>query len=112
MPLGGVRRESPRDQQPHAGLRAHATVSTLTSGVGTTRRQHAPPASMRKKASMSASVPTSPSPSKSAVLVQGAEGQLPAMQAKKASISESVPTSPSQLKSTEPQREPRPTKTL
>src|SRR6185369_8597474 len=57
----------------------------------------------RKKASMSASVPESPSALKSAVEVQGAAGQFPAMQAKNASMSASVPTSPSQLKSAEPQ---------
>src|SRR5262245_52275675 len=51
---------------------------------------------------MSASVPTSPSALKSAVLWQGDAGQLPARHAKKASMSESVPTSPSQLKSAVP----------
>src|SRR5258708_869745 len=54
---------------------------------------------------MSESVPTSPSPLKSAFPVHGAAGQLPARQAKKDSMSESVPTSPSQLKSAEPHRE-------
>src|SRR5262245_40905158 len=52
---------------------------------------------------MSASVPMSPSPLKSALLGQGGAGQLPPMQAKKASMSASVPTSPSQLKSALPQ---------
>ena len=69
---------------------AHVTV---TSAV-------APPASTRKNASMSASVAVSPSPLKSAELVQGAGGKLPARQEKKnASMSASVPVSPSQLKS-------------
>ena len=58
-----------------------------------------------ENASISASVPTSPSPLKSALLVQGGAGQVPAMQAKKASMSASVPTSPSQLKSALPQWE-------
>src|SRR5262245_6172659 len=66
--------------------------------------QHVPPASTRKKASMSASVPTSPSPLKSAVEAHGAEGHVPARQAKKLSISASVPTSPSQSKTAEPQQ--------
>src|SRR5437899_6024438 len=48
---------------------------------------------------MSASVPTSPSPLKSAVVLQGGGGQVPARHAKNASMSASVPTSPSQLKS-------------
>src|SRR6185436_19501417 len=65
--------------------------------------QQLPPARTLKNASMSASVPTSPSALKSALLVHGAEGQLPAMQAKKDSMSASVPVSPSQLKSAEPQ---------
>src|SRR5262245_48494228 len=52
---------------------------------------------------MSASVPTSPSALKSAVLVHGSEGQLPLRHAKKDSMSASVPTSPSQLKSAVPQ---------
>ena len=52
---------------------------------------------------MSASVPTSPSPLKSAPLVHGALGQVPARQAKNDSMSASVPTSPSQLKSALPQ---------
>src|SRR5262245_33109406 len=65
--------------------------------------QQCPPASTRKKASMSASVPISPSLLKSASLSQGGLGQVPAMQAKKASISASVPMSPSQLKSALPQ---------
>ncbi len=52
---------------------------------------------------MSASVPMSPSPLKSAEFVQGAAGQDPARQAKKAEMSESVPMSPSQLKSAVPQ---------
>src|SRR4051812_5689797 len=52
---------------------------------------------------MSASVPISPSELKSALLVQGAAGQLPARQRKKASMSASVPMSPSQLKSALPQ---------
>src|SRR5262245_56816138 len=65
--------------------------------------QHVPPPSTLKKASMSASVPTSPAPLKSAVLVQGGLGQLPPRQAKKDSMSASVPTSPSQSKSALPQ---------
>src|SRR5205807_7713206 len=68
--------------------------------------QQFPPASTRKNASMSASVPTSPSPLKSLLLGQGGGGQLPARQAKNASISASVPTSPSQLKSAVPQPPP------
>src|SRR5690349_24057883 len=68
--------------------------------------QHVPPARTLKKASMSASVPVSPSALKSAELVQGAAGQLPARHAKKDSMSASVPVSPSQLKSAEPQRWP------
>ena len=53
---------------------------------------------------MSPSVPTSPSPLKSALEMQGRGGQFPERQAKKALMSESVPMSPSQLKSAEPQR--------
>src|SRR5215471_7498650 len=65
--------------------------------------QQGPPASTRKNASMSASVPVSPSPLKSA-LPQVSQ-QLPARHAKKASISASVPVSPSPLKSALPQGE-------
>ncbi len=61
------------------------------------RLQHGPPAKTRKKASMSASVPRSPSLLKSA-LKQWAQ-QFPPRQAKNASMSASVPTSPSPLKS-------------
>src|SRR4051812_41219679 len=71
----------------------------LGGGVGglVARSQQAPPPSTLKNASISASVPTSPSRLKSALahVVQ----QLPARQAKKASMSASVPTSPSPLKS-------------
>jgi hypothetical protein len=52
---------------------------------------------------MSASVPMSPSPLKSAELVHGGGGQMPERQEKKALMSESVPMSPSQLKSAVPQ---------
>src|ERR1051325_6376652 len=65
--------------------------------------QQAPPPSTRKKLSMSASVPMSPSALKSALAWQGAAGQAPARHEKKASMSASVPTSPSQLKSALPQ---------
>src|ERR1051325_9211729 len=61
--------------------------------------QQAPPASTLKHASMSASVPTSPSLLKSAL--PHAAQQLPATHAKKISMSASVPTSPSLLKSAE-----------
>jgi Lipid A 3-O-deacylase (PagL) len=68
--------------------------------------QQVPPPSTRKKASMSVSVPRSPSPLKSAVLGQGAGGQVPARHAKNASMSASVPRSPSQLKSALPHPPP------
>src|SRR5436190_1999543 len=55
---------------------------------------------------MSESVPISPSPLKSALLMQGSDGHVPARQAKNASMSASVPTSPSQLKSMVPQKWP------
>ena len=42
----------------------------------TNRFQHGPPARTLNNAAMSASVPTSPSPLKSAVLVHGRGGQL------------------------------------
>src|SRR5262249_40882267 len=70
------------------------------------RVQQGPPPRTRKKLSMSASVPMSPSWLKSAELVQGGWGQVPAMHRKKASMSASVPTSPSQLKSGESQPPP------
>src|SRR5262245_65261575 len=59
--------------------------------------QQAPPARTRKKDSMSASVPVSPSPLKSAEAQVGQ--QVPARQAKKVWMSRSVPVSPSLLKS-------------
>jgi hypothetical protein len=58
-------------------------------------RQQAPPASTRKNASISASVPTSPSPLKSAPPLKHVPQQLPARHAKNASMSWSVPESPS-----------------
>src|SRR4051812_5328000 len=64
--------------------------------------QQFPPPSTRKKASMSASVPTSPSALKSAEFAHGASGHVPDRHAKNASMSPSVPTSPSQLKSAVP----------
>src|SRR3954447_15039316 len=64
--------------------------------------QQFPPASTRKKLSMSASVPVSPSALKSAEPLHGAAGQVPARQRKNASMSASVPMSPSQLKSALP----------
>ena len=82
---GGVTREQ------GAGLWAGAL-----SGAARARRWNAqqdPPASTRKKDSMSASVPMSPSPLKSAV--PQVTQQLPPRQAKKASMSASVPRSPS-----------------
>src|SRR5262249_7443938 len=79
-----------------AGPAARPWVFTIAS------TQHVPPPRTRKNASISASVPMSPSRLKSAVLVQGAAGQLPAMQAKNDSMSASVPVSPSQLQSAEP----------
>src|ERR1044071_278260 len=69
--------------------------------------QQGPPARTRKKASISASVPKSPSALKSALLVQGSGGHVPARQEKNASMSASVPRSPSQLKSALPQQENR-----
>src|SRR4051794_35714366 len=66
-------------------------------GRGLSAAQHGPPASTRKKLSMSASAPTSPSPLKSGE-PQAAQ-QLPARQAKNASMSASVAVSPSPLKS-------------
>src|SRR5215831_4116069 len=65
--------------------------------------QHVPPARTRKNASMSPSVATSPSPLKSALLMQGGAGQFPARHAKNDSMSASVAVSPSQLKSADPQ---------
>src|SRR5262245_13213006 len=95
-PIGGVP-QLEATAQPGRGRNAPAV-------------QQAPPARTRKKASMSASVPVSPSELKSALLVQGAAGQVPARHAKKASMSESVPVSPSQLKSALPH--PPPVSTL
>src|SRR5262249_2292968 len=63
--------------------------------------QQKPPARTLKNASMSASVPTSPSALKSAV--PQVSQQLPPRHAKNASMSASVPTSPSLLKSALPQ---------
>src|SRR3954463_10064445 len=59
--------------------------------------QHSPPASTRKKLSISASVPKSPSLLKSADPHEAQ--QFPAKHAKNASMSASVPISPSPLKS-------------
>src|SRR2546421_12125193 len=75
-----------------------ACSPTIREGLA----QQVPPASTLKNASMSASVPTSPSPLKSAELVHGAAGQVPAKHEKNDSMSASVPTSPSQLKSAVP----------
>src|SRR5438874_3089249 len=80
-------------------FRAKAMAGLLASDS----LQQLPPARTLKNASISASVPTSPSALKSAVELHGVAGQFPARHAKKASISASVPTSPSQLKSALPQ---------
>src|SRR4051812_13955636 len=82
-------------QSPRAG--AGALSGPWVIGQG----QQGWPASTRKKDSMSASVPKSPSPLKSAESHAGQ--QKPAKQRKNASMSASVPTSPSWLKSEDPQ---------
>ena len=91
-------RPSPEGRPASAGRVPHQRRSWAA--------QQLPPASTLKNAAMSASVPTSPSPLKSAEFVQGAAGQVPDRHAKKALMSASVPMSPSQLKSAEPQRSP------
>src|ERR1051325_5174382 len=80
-----VKRKTPR-KDPR-GLESHND-----------RQQQLLPLSTRKNASMSESVPTSPSQLKSAFGGQVAQ-QFPPRQLKKFSMSRSVPTSPSRLKS-------------
>src|SRR5262245_35576014 len=87
---------------PCSGVYQNEFRADIADALGVDRQQ-LPPPSTRKNASMSASVPTSPSALKSALLRQGHAGQLPARHAKNASMSASVPTSPSQLKSASPQ---------
>src|SRR5881394_1240970 len=85
---------SGRDQIP-----SNENRGARQPGRRTEISQQGPPASTRKKLSMSASVATSPSPLKSADPQPGQ--QFPARQAKKASMSASVAVSPSPLKSAE-----------
>src|SRR5436190_3653367 len=97
LPIFGTGTASAVDR---GGVSYAVPVAQITAPLSQQRLQHVPPASTRKNASMSASVPRSPSPLKSGLQV----GQhVPDRQEKKSSMSASVPISPSPLKSALPQ---------
>lgn len=92
----------PNASSPRRGERYHyhdSARALLISRRGALAPQHGPPPNTRKNASISASVPTSPSLLKSAPPGKHVGQQFPPTHAKNASISASVPASPSPLKS-------------